>query len=89
MPNPQSGSQLRLALNLEADADALEIRVYTKAMAVIEKREVQGPFNAPWCQVMIQLDQAPASGLYYVIVTGINSEGRETQDGISKVFYLQ
>lgn len=88
MPNPQRGAKLSLAVELLSDADFLEAGLYTKSMMQISAQTLPGAWRAGWNLATVALAEEPASGLYYVVVRGKNSEGEEAGP-VAKVFFLQ
>jgi len=90
VPNPVSGTKLHLAVQLESDADSLELKLYTKSMMLIMHSTVYRPFTTGWNKADYDLPAGISSGLYYVVLTGHLNTG-ETGNGktIGKMYYLR
>lgn len=88
VPNPQSGAVLRLAVDLEFDADSLLVQTYTKAMTCLASQELRGPFRAGWNSVSLPL-AAPSNGLYYLLVTGKLDSGESAVGPAGKLLVIR
>lgn len=91
MPNPQKGGRLELRVELENGADSIGIKVYTKAMILVQSQRFAGNWNSGWNKVVIDVNPAEMnSGLYYLVATGhLNSGESAGCKMIGKLYYLQ
>jgi hypothetical protein len=86
-PNPQGGSSLNLAFELEGDADGMAIEIYTKAMTLISRIEISGTFVAGWNSLNCPA-HGLANGLYYVVLTGMSQGESYRCANAAKVYRL-
>jgi hypothetical protein len=82
------GSSLTLAVYLERDADALELRLYDKAMVCVLASHNPGSWRTGWNRVDISLPQALNPGLYFSVVVA-SSGGDRAKSDASKFFCLR
>lgn len=87
-PNPQGGALITLSVDLEADADSLQVQLYTQAMVRLATHELRGPFQAGWNPLLLPGTDL-ANGLYYVRVTGRTDSGEKAVGPIGKLVILR
>jgi hypothetical protein len=73
---------------MESDADGLSVRVYTRAMTLVDTLQWQGGLKAGWNQVRVEWTP-PCQGLFYVVATGKAEGEEEAQSPVAKIFYLR
>ena len=67
VPQPQSGSSLALAVDLQGGAQSLGLKVYNNAYTVIYQGEAPGPWAAGWNQA--RFDGLPeGNGLFFYVI---------------------
>jgi hypothetical protein len=78
-------------VQLAGQAEAIQCKVYSKAMTMVMMRRPAGPFQAGWNKVAVPLNgQSLPSGLYYVVV--VSGRGDLSQAGggkLGRFVYLQ
>lgn len=86
-PNPQRGAHLRVAFKLEADAERVTLRLYSRAMVTVSKHRFTGGYSSGWNRISVGLDGAPANGVYFIVLDAENEDGMSERK-IVKVLYL-
>jgi hypothetical protein len=65
MPNPVSGPQASFRFKLNAPADTLRLRVYSRAFVCVGRQDLRGSFAPGWNSALLDLSGLGA-GSYFV-----------------------
>jgi hypothetical protein len=92
-PNPVMGSQIdnaRIGVKLKGAADALTVKVYTRAMTVVGVLEL-GPHGPGWQHLRLPdaFKQAAGNGTYFYVVSGRRGESKTVQDAIGRITVIR
>lgn len=79
---------MRLAVDLDDDALAIEVKLYSKAMTALDLVKLEGSFKEGWNRVEFPLSSPLPSGLYYVLVSARGEGGSQFAEPV-KMFYLK
>jgi len=90
-PNPARGPVLYFDVKLGGAADTVQIKIYTKAMALVMSRRMSSSFQGGWNQVALPVGNLLLpSGLYYVVVqSGVGGNTGAGSAKIGRFLYLQ
>jgi len=84
---PQSNGPLLLDLKLQGQADEVQLAIYTPALVLAARWEVQGSWGPGWAAVVSALPRRLARGLYYLKVTVARGSAR-TPGRLVKIYIL-
>lgn len=84
------GQPARLAVKLQGPADAIELKVYTKALICVGRLTL-GPGSGGWNQLILPSDWTAtlSPGLYYYEVTALRGDARVQAAKPGKIMVLR
>jgi hypothetical protein len=87
--DPPGSGRLTLAVKLKGSADALELRLYSKAMTCVFSARAEGAFQAGWNHAGFEVAGGLPNGLYYSQATAKRVSGQSASGGTGKVYWLR